>query len=83
MRVLKEFTKGEIKISVFYMNQKFILKFEKDNLEQICKLSQFDYLISDENQLSSLISDEFIEKISSEFERMNQIFSQQFESIKI
>jgi hypothetical protein len=38
MRVIREFSVDEIKVSIFYMNQKFIVKFEKGNFEQISSI---------------------------------------------
>jgi hypothetical protein len=46
MRVIREFSVDEIKVSIFYMNQKFIVKFEKGNFEQNYKLSELDFMVS-------------------------------------
>ena len=44
MRILAEIPHPDCKISVFYMNQKYIVKFEKGNFEQSYKISELDYV---------------------------------------
>ena len=46
MRILAEIPHSACKITVFYMNQKYIVKFEKGNLEQSYKISELEYVIS-------------------------------------
>lgn len=83
MRVIKEFTKKDIKVSIFYMNQKFIVKFEKENLEQIYKFSQMDYFIQDENKLMELLNDELMDTISETFEKMKSNTMVHFDDIRL
>ena len=45
MRVIEEISFPECKASIFYMNQKYIAKFEQGNLEQSYKIGEIDYII--------------------------------------
>ncbi|WP_083257200.1 hypothetical protein [Arcticibacter eurypsychrophilus] len=56
------------------MNSKFIIKFEKGNLEQTYKLAEID-LLNGLNGVFELLDEEFISTVVSRFERMNDDFS--------
>jgi hypothetical protein len=43
-------TFDDIRVSVFHMNGKYLLKFEQHQLEQTYKLSELDYLIRDTDE---------------------------------
>ncbi|MFN5793500.1 MAG: hypothetical protein ACK455_01770 [Bacteroidota bacterium] len=83
MRVIREFSVDEIKVSVFYMNQKFIIKFEKGNLEQNYKLSELDFMVSSDEQLEMMVKDKMIEDVRATFEKMNQNFYTTFNEIAL
>ncbi|MFN5627677.1 MAG: hypothetical protein ACK48W_00190 [Bacteroidota bacterium] len=83
MRVIREFSVDEIKVSVFYMNQKFIIKFEKGNLEQNYKLSELDFMVSSDEQLEIMVKDKMIEDVRATFEKMNQNFYTTFNEIAL
>jgi hypothetical protein len=83
MRVIREFSVDEIKVSVFYMNQKFIIKFEKGNLEQNYKLSELDFMVSSDEQLEMIVKDKMIEDVRATFEKMNQNFYTTFNEIAL
>lgn len=70
MRVIAEINHPDVKISIFYMNQKYIIKFEKYNLEQIYKLSELDYIIRDVEDVKKALSEEVIQKIIMQFKNM-------------
>lgn len=42
MRVLHQFQHQDLQVTLFTWNQKYILKFEKDNLEQTYKVAEWD-----------------------------------------
>ncbi|EOR95392.1 hypothetical protein ADIARSV_1393 [Arcticibacter svalbardensis MN12-7] len=56
------------------MNSKFIIKFEKGNLEQTYKLAEID-LLNGLNGVFELLDEEFISTVVSRFESMNDDFS--------
>jgi hypothetical protein len=83
MRVIREFSVEEIKVSVFYMNQKFILKFEKGNFEQNYKLSEMDFIVSSDEQLEQMVRKKMISEVRTIFEKMNTTFYKTFEEISL
>lgn len=76
MRVIGEIANSEMKITLFYMNQKYLIKFEKGGLEQTYKISEFDYLISSVEEVKKAISQEFIHRVSRMFDEMQKNLSE-------
>ena len=70
MRILAEIPHPDCKISVFYMNQKYIVKFEKGNFEQSYKISELDYVISGIEDIKKVINDSFITSVLQRFHQM-------------
>ncbi len=73
MRVLDEQQHPHVKITYYHWNNKFIVKFERGMLEQTFKVSEFD--VTDEKELKSLITEEFIQKVVKRFEDMSDDLS--------
>lgn len=73
MRVLAELPHPDCKISIFGMNQKFIIKFEQGNLEQSFKLAETD-VIDGVNSVFEILDEEFIQKVLSNFANMRKDF---------
>ena len=73
MRVLAELPHPDCKISIFGMNQKFIVKFEQGNLEQSYKLAETD-VIDGVNGVFEILDDEFINKVLQNFASMRSDF---------
>jgi len=77
MRTLAELPHPDFKITIFSMNQKFIIKFEQGGLEQTYKIAESD--ISDGvNGVFQLIDDEFTQVINAAFEQMRKAFVQAY-----
>lgn len=76
MRILAEIPHPACKITVFYMNQKYIVKFEKGNLEQSYKISELEYIISGVDDVKKLINESFINQIMQRFQQMQQDLKQ-------
>jgi hypothetical protein len=70
MRVIGEVPHQEMKITLFYMNQKYLIKFEKQGLEQTYKISEFDYLIASVEDVMKIITAEFLSSVSLLFVQM-------------
>ena len=68
MRVIKEVTKGEIRVSIFSWNSKYIFKYELGPMEQTFKVSETDIL--EESELESFLDGEFLEEVKQRFEEM-------------
>ena len=70
MRVVKELTKGEIRISIFSWSSKYIFKYELGPMEQTFKVSETDIL--EESELEGFLEEEFLEEVKQRFEEMGE-----------
>ena len=70
MKTIAEIHHPTCKISIFLWNNKYLIKFEQDSLEQTYKLNQFDVL--NENELKNRINDEFIAGALKRFDEMRE-----------
>lgn len=70
MRIIGEIPHPDCRITLFHWNNRYIVKLEKDYLEQTFKIDQFD--LSSENDLRLVVSDAFIQEALVRFEGMNQ-----------
>lgn len=73
MRTVAELPHPDCKISIFSMNQKFIIKFEQGTLEQSFKLAETD-VIDGVNGVFELLDDEFIAAVIEQFKQMRKAF---------
>ncbi len=69
MRVIAELPHPDFKVSIFYMNSKFIAKFEKGVFEQTYKVAEMD-LIDGVNSVFELLDEEFMQTVAKRFEEM-------------
>ena len=74
MRIIAELPHPEFKISLFNMNQKYIVKFEQGQLEQSYKLSELDLTGGGANEVFQIIDDEFLLTVAERFKRMRADF---------
>jgi hypothetical protein len=79
MRVVKELTREEIRISIFSWNNKYILKFELGPMEQTFKLSEMD--VMEEGELETFIKGDFFEKVKARFDEMGKSLRSQLENL--
>lgn len=73
MRILAELPHPECKISIFSMNQKFIIKFEQGTLEQSYKIAETD-IVGGVNGVFELLDEAFIAEVLSHFSIMRKSF---------
>jgi len=78
MRIIDSIPHPSISISIFNMNDKYIVKFEAGPMEQSFKF-QTEQIKSVEN-LKKMIDDEFIEKVRVRF---NEMFLQMKEAVSL
>lgn len=78
MRIIAELPNPDCKISIFSMNQKFIIKFEQGSLEQTYKIAEMD-VTDGVNGVFQLIDDSFIEEVLSNFKSMLSSFKQTYD----
>ncbi len=69
MRVLAELPHPDCKITLFGMNQKYIIKIEQGTLEQSYKLAEAD-VVGGVNGVFELLDEDFIKDVLSIFESM-------------
>jgi hypothetical protein len=70
MRVVREEIRGEIRVSIFSWNSKFIFKYELGPMEQTFKVSETDIL--EESELERFLEGEFLEEVKQRFEEMGE-----------
>lgn len=73
MRILAELPHPECKITIFGMNQKFIIKLEQGNLEQSYKIAEAD-IIGGVNGVFELLDEEFLKQAVANFKAMRNSF---------
>lgn len=73
MRTLAELPHPECKITIFGMNQKYIIKFEQGNLEQTFKIAEAD-ILNGVNGVFEILDEEFINKVLAIFTNMRTSF---------
>ncbi|HCN82016.1 MAG TPA: hypothetical protein DIT07_00115 [Sphingobacteriaceae bacterium] len=73
MRVVAELPRPDCKITIFSMNMKFLVKFEKGTYEQTYKLSEID-MLDGVNSVFELLDEEFIATVVARFEGMRSDF---------
>jgi hypothetical protein len=78
MRIIAELPHPECKISIFNMNQKYIVKFEQGTLEQSYKLSELDLSGGGVNEIFQIIDEAFIATVIDRFKAMRTDFTQAY-----
>ncbi|NEU07091.1 hypothetical protein GZH53_02090 [Flavihumibacter sp. R14] len=77
MRVVAELPHAVCKITIFSMNQKFIIKLEKGIYEQTYKVAEID-LTDGVNGVFKILDDEFMKAVAHRFETMRADFHAAF-----
>lgn len=75
MRVIAELPHPDCKITLFSMNQKYIIKFEQGTLEQSYKLSELDLTGGGANEIFQILDEAFIATVVERFKIMRADFS--------
>ena len=71
MRIIAELPYPDFKISILFMNQKYIVKIEQGTLEQTYKISEMD-LTDGVNSVFELLDEEFLKTVGSRFAEMRK-----------
>jgi|LakMenE18May11ns_1017448.scaffolds.fasta_scaffold9957092_3 hypothetical protein len=77
MRVIAELPHPDCKITLFSMNQKYVIKLEKGTFEQIYKISELD-IPEGANGVFQLLDSEFIKTAVERFNQMRNDFTEAF-----
>ncbi|WP_316849139.1 hypothetical protein [Pedobacter agri] len=75
MRVIAELPHPECKISIFSMNQKYIVKFEQGTFEQSYKLAELDLSGGGVNDVFKILDETFIVSVIERFKQMRSDFT--------
>lgn len=73
MRTLAELPHPAFKISLFGMNQKYIIKFEQGTLEQSYKIAEAD-VVGGINGVFEMLDEDFLKKVENTFRAMRADF---------
>jgi hypothetical protein len=68
MRIVKEFQKEEVKITLYHWNNRYLIKLEWQLFEQTYKISEWD--VTSENELLEIIDEAFMTTAKSNFQEM-------------
>lgn len=79
MRIVKEITKKDIRITIFSWNNKYLLKFEQGMIEQTFKVNEMD--VVNEEALSPFISENFLSAVQKRFDEMHHSLRNQLENL--
>jgi hypothetical protein len=74
MRVIAELPHPNCKISIFSMNQKYIIKLEKGVFEQIYKISELD-VPDGVDGIFKILNEDFLNKSAERFNEMRADFN--------
>jgi hypothetical protein len=77
MRVIAELPHPDFKITIFSMNQKFIVKIERGILEQSYKISEMD-ITDGVNSVFELLDEEFLKRVTARFKEMAVDFKEAY-----
>lgn len=73
MRTLAELPHPSFKISIFGMNQKFIIKFEQGTLEQSYKIAEVD-VVGGIDGVFEMLDEDFLKQVETTFSTMRTNF---------
>ena len=74
MRVVAELPRPDCKITIFSMNMKFLIKFERGTYEQTYKLSEMD-MTEGLDGVFKIVDEEFIASVIRRFDEMSKDFT--------
>ena len=77
MRIIAELPHPVCKITIFSMNQKFIIKLEKGVYEQSYKVSEID-MTDGVDGVFKILDDEFMNTVAERFQQMRADFGAAF-----
>jgi hypothetical protein len=79
MRVVSEFSKEGIRVSVFSWNNKYLIKYELGPMEQTFKIPETDIL--EESDLNLFYEGKFFDQVVLRFKEMGESFQKQLENL--
>ena len=80
MRVVEEIPHDQFKITIFSWNNKYILKIEIGQFEQVYKINESDVMGTDD--IKSMLDSAFLSKVMNRFVEMRSDFAESFKKIQ-
>lgn len=78
MRVVAELPHPACKITIFSMNQKYIVKFEQGALEQSYKVAELNLSGGGVNDVFEILDEAFIDTVIERFKAMHTNFNEAY-----
>ena len=79
MRVVSEIIHPECKVTIFYWNNKYLIKIEAGPFEQTFKIDEFD--LNGEADLKKIVDHDFIQQAMARFADMSRSLSEATDEI--
>lgn len=79
MRFIKDIPNDYCKTSLYGFNNKFIIKFEGGDYEQVYKVSEME--VSGEDEIEEMLGDTFYKTVIARFTQMQDDFEEIIDSI--
>ena len=79
MRVVSEIIRPECKVTIFYWNNKYLIKIEAGPFEQTFKIDEFD--LNGEADLKKIVDNDFIQQAMARFADMSRSLSEATDEI--
>ena len=70
MRLVRELSNPDFKITIFSWNNRYLIKLEQGPLEQTFKIPEMD--VDDDEELSGILDAEFLQQANRRFNEMGQ-----------
>lgn len=80
MRIVEEVPHNQFKITIFSWNNKYIVKIEIGQFEQVYKINESDVMGTDD--IKSMLDDAFLSKVMNRFVEMRSDFAESFKNIQ-
>lgn len=68
MRIIKEFLKDEIKVTLYHWNNRYLIKLEWELFEQTFKIPEWD--LTSEADIDEILSADFLNTAANRFREM-------------
>lgn len=79
MRIVGEIPHSYCKITLYSWNNRYLIKIEKNHLEQTFKVDQFE--LTSEKDLNQLVNETFIQKAVARFDDMEKSMAEAMQSL--
>lgn len=80
MRIVEEIPHPQFKITIFSWNEKYIVKIEIGQFEQVFKIREDDVMGIDDIKL--MLNNDFLSKVMNRFVEMRSDFAESFKNIQ-